>query len=143
MRTRTVTLHDAGGALLITLLARDEDPSVDSPLRNFDAVQPPGSTVQGVFGDGLHRVGVLERDFALCDVQTYESNFHAKAALEEALDAAASIRVDGWELPLAAVQGITEWQQFTLGFRARIRFIPSSAYWTYLTDPYQVATGLL
>jgi len=145
MSTRTVTLHDSGGVLLVTLLVRDADPATESPLRNYDGVQPPGSTEQGLFGDGIHKVGILERDFAMCNTDDYDSVFHAKAALDEALDSAASIRLNSaWELELAGVAGITEWQpQRANGLRARIRFIPSTAYWVSLTDSATTAVGLL
>lgn len=128
--SRTVTLHNSGGTQLISLITLDRIPSVNTPTRNFDPVQPPGSEVQGVFGDGIYRVGVLERDFALCDVGSYASIFHAKAALDTALETTAEIRVDGWSLPIAAAVGVAEWSHLLVGLRARIRFIPSSSEWT-------------
>jgi hypothetical protein len=145
---RTVTLHNSGGALLITLLARDSDPVEDAPLRNYDAVQPPGGEVQGAFGDGTFRIGILERELALCNVSGYTTVFHAKAALDLALASTAFLRMDGWQLPIAGVQGVTEWvrqsgvtEPYTL--RARIRFIPSSPYWTLIADENVMAVGLL
>jgi hypothetical protein len=143
VRTRTVTLHNSGGAQILSLIVRDNDASVDAPTRNYDAVQPPGSTAQGVFGDGIHRVGILERDFALCNGETYADTFTAKAALDAALEATASIRVDGWELSIAAVQGAPEWVHQRAGLQARIRFIPSSAYWVKLGEASVTALGLL
>lgn len=139
----TVTLHDSGGTELIELVARESDGSSGAPTRNLEGVQPPGSDVQGVFGDGRYQAGVLERDFALCDVDSYASTYHAKAALEAALESAASIRVDGWELPLAGVAGIPEWVHLRTGFKARIRFIPASAHWTLLSDGTTTVTGIL
>ena len=143
MSTRTVTLHNTGGATIATLVVRDSDASTGTPTRNYDPVQPPGSTIQGTFGDGLHNVGVLERDFAMCDVSAYASVLLAKAALETAFLTTASVRVDGWSLPIAAVAGITEWQYLLVGFRARIRFIPSSADWTLVSDGVTTVTGVL
>lgn len=128
--SRTVTLHNSGGALLLTLVTLDRIPSTNTPTRNFDAVQPPGSEVQAAFGDGIYRVGVLERDFALCDAGSYASVFHAKAALDTALETTAEIRVDSWSLPIAAAIGVSEFAHMLIGFRARIRFIPSSSEWT-------------
>ena len=136
---RTVTLHNAAGATLITLQARDNDASVDTPTRNYDPVQPPGSTIQGVFGTGLHQVGVLERDFAICNMTGFASAYHAKAALERALMSATSVRTSGWELPLAAPIGVTEWQHLLVGLRARLRLVPSSAYWR---DPTGTKAGM-
>jgi len=129
---RTVTLNQ-GANVLMTLEARDNDASVDTPTRNFDPVQPPGSTIQGAFGTAIHQVGVLERDFAICNMTGFASAFHAKAALERALISATSIRTSGWELPLAAPIGITEWQHLLVGLRVRLRLVPSSAFWRYLT----------
>lgn len=128
--SRTVTLHNSGGTLLLTLITLDRIPSTNTPTRNYDAVQPPGSEVQGVFGDGIYQAGVLERDFALCDVSSYASIFHAKAALDTALETTAELRVDGWSLPIAAAVGVTEFAHQLVGFRARIRFIPSASVWT-------------
>lgn len=139
----TVTLHDSGGTQLISLLARESDGAHDTPTKNLEGVQPPGATVQGVFGDGTLHVGVLERDFALCNVSSYASLYHAKAALETALATTVSIRVDGWSLPLAGVPGITEWVHMTTGLKARIRFIPSSAFWTLISDGTTTVTGIL
>ena len=134
MILRAVTLHDTGGTTLLTLQARDNDTNAETPTRNTEGVQPPASNIQGAFGDGLHKVGVLERDFALCNVSGYDSIYHAKAALDTALSQTASIRVSGWELPIASVQGVTEWQHLLVGLRARVRFVPRSAFWRYLTD---------
>ena len=133
MILRAVTLHDTDGTTLLTLQARDNDVNAETPLRNTEGVQPPASNIQGAFGDGLHKVGVLERDFALCNTSGYDSIYHAKAALDTALSLTASIRVSGWELPIASVQGVTEWQHLLVGLRARVRFIPRSAFWRYLT----------
>ena len=133
MILRAVTLHDTGGTTLLTLQARDNDTNAETPTRNTEGVQPPASNIQGAFGDGLHKVGVLERDFALCNVSGYDSIYHAKAALDTALSQTASIRVSGWELPIASVQGVTEWQHLLVGLRARVRFVPRSAFWRYLT----------
>ena len=141
--SRTVTLHNTSGTLLITLLTLDRIPSANTPVRNYDPVQPPGSTVQGVFGDGIYQVGVLERDFALCDVSSYSSVFHAKAALDTALETTASVRVDGWALPIAAAVGVSEFAHMLTGFRARIRFIPSSASWTLISDGTTTTRGIL
>ena len=131
---RTVTLHDGAGATLLTLQARDNDPSADTPTRNFDPVQPPGTRLQGTFGSGIHQAGVIERDFALCDVSSYDSIWHAKRALDRSLLVTASVRVDGWELPIASADAI-EFQHLLTGLRARVRFTPASAHWRYLTSP--------
>lgn len=141
MNTRTVTLHDSGGGTLITLLARTADAVGEAPLRNSEGAQPPGANRQGAFGSGIHKVGVLERDLALCDVSSYASTFHAKAALEAALLQVASVRVEGWELPIAAAVGVTEWQVLLSGLRARVRLIPSSAHWRYLASADAVAAA--
>ena len=143
MRTRTVTLHSTGGTLLMTLIVRDNDASEDLPLRNYDAVQPPGATVQGAWGDGTLRAGVLERDFALCGTSSYTSVWHAKHELDEYLQNTASIRVEGWELELAAVPGVVRFQHQVSGFMARIRFIPKAAAWRLMTDHAVTATGIL
>ena len=132
MKLRPVTLN-AGSTILLTLQSADNDIAEDTPIRNLDAVQPPGSNLQGVFGSPLHRIGVLERDFALCDMTGYTSVFHAKGAIERALINATSIRVSGWELPLAGPIGITEWQHLLYGLRVRLRLVPKSAHWRYLT----------
>ena len=129
---RTVTLHAAGGATLLTLQSRDNDASVDGPTRNLDPVQPPGSSIQGVFGTGVHQVGVLERDFALCSITSYDSVWHAKRDIDRQIVIAASVRVDGWELPLAAGSGVVEFQHLLVGFRVRLRLVPRSAHWRYL-----------
>lgn len=142
MRTTSVTLHDDGGELLLTLVVRDADGSNDLPLRNLEGVQPPGSELQAAFGDGLHQVGVLERDFAFCNTEL-ASVYLMKAALDEALEDTASVRVDGWELPIDAVAGVTDWEPLLIGIRARIRFIPSSPYWVLLSDSSTTAVGLL
>ena len=133
MILRPVTLHNAAGDTLITLQSRDNDIAEDTPTRNYDPVQPPASNIQGVFGSPLHRIGVLERDFALCDMTGYTSVFHAKGAIERALINATSIRMSGWELPLAGPIGITEWQHLLYGLRVRLRLVPRSAHWRYLT----------
>jgi hypothetical protein len=141
----TVTLHDDEGALLLTLVARERDGVIDAPLKNLEGVQPAGGEVQGIFGDGLYRVGVLERELALCGLATTYSGSRraAKAALDTALADTFSIRVDGYELALAGVQGISEWGPVLDGIRARIRFIPSTPYWVSVTDPTDTAVGLL
>ena len=133
MILRPVTRHNAAGDTLITLQSRDNDIAEDTPTRNYDPVQPPASNIQGAFGDGLHRAGVLERDLALCDMTGYTSVFHAKAAIEAALISTTSIRVSGWELPLAAPVGITEWQHLLYGLRVRLRLLPRSPHWRLLT----------
>jgi hypothetical protein len=148
MILRAVTLHDSGGTTLLTLQARDNDVNAETPTRNTEGVQPPASNIQGAFGDGLHKVGVLERDFALCNTSGYDSIYHAKAALDTALSLTASIRVSGWELPIASVQGVTEWQHLLVGLRARVRFVPRSAFWRYLTgtqsgQAYQLGTEVV
>lgn len=139
----TVTLHNSGGTLLFTLLARESDGVRDAPLKNLEGVQPPGATVQGVFGDGTLHIGAIERDFALCNISSYASIWHAKAALDTALATTASIRVDGWSLPLAGSPGIVEWVHLKVGLKARIRFIPSAAEWTLLSDGTKKVTGIL
>lgn len=139
----TVTLHDSGGTSLISLLARESDGARETPVKNLEGVQPPGATVQGVFGDGTLHIGALERDFALCNVSSYSTLWHAKSALDTALASTVSIRVDGWSLPLAGVPGVVEWIHMTTGLKARIRFIPSSAYWTLLSDGTTTVTGIL
>jgi hypothetical protein len=140
MITRTVTLHASGGATLATLIVRDSDANT-VPLRNLEGVQPPGSTVQGAFGDGVLQVGALERDFATCS--TGVAPAADKAALDAALASTTSIRVDGFSLPIAGVPGITEWARMRAGIRARIRFIPAAAEWTLVSDGVTTATGLL
>lgn len=140
MITRTVTLHNTGGTTLATLIVRDSDLNTN-PLRNLEGVQPPGSTVQGVFGDGVLQVGVLERDFATC--ATGMTPAADKAALDTALLTTTSIRVDGYSLPIAGVPGITEWSRMAVGIKARIRFIPAAAEWTLVSDGVTKATGLL
>lgn len=141
--SRTVTLHNSGGTLLATLITLDRIPSENTPTRNLDPVQPPGSTIQAAFGDGIYRVGVLERDFAMCDISAYASVFHAKAALDTALETTAEIRVDGWSLLIAAAAGVVEWSHLLVGFRARIRFIPAAAEWTLISSPTTITRGLL
>lgn len=131
---RTVTLHDNAGVTLITLQARDSDPSTDTPTRNLEGVQPPGTRLQGAFGSGIHRAGAIERDFALCDVSSYDSVWHAKRDLDRFLLNTDSVRVDGWELPIASADAI-EFQHLLAGLRARVRFTPASAHWRYLTSP--------
>lgn len=140
MITRTVTLHNAGGTTLATLIARDSDLNTN-PLRNLEGVQPPGSTVQGVFGDGVLQVGVLERDFATC--ATGLAPAADKAALDAALLTTASVRVDGYSLPIAGIPGIIEWSRMAVGVKARIQFIPAEAEWTLVSDGVTKATGLL
>lgn len=141
MITRTVTLHDSSEAVLATLIVRDSDANTN-PLRNLEGVQPPGSTMQAAFGDGILQVGVLERDFAVCGTGE-ESPATLKATLDAALQGTASIRVDGYELPIAGVPGIVEWARMRMGIRARVRFIPASAEWTLVSDGVSTAVGLL
>ena len=143
MSVTTVTLHNSGGTLLLTLLALDSQGAAGAPTRNFDAVQPPGGEVQGAFGDGLYQAGVLEREFALCNIGTYPTVGHAKRALDVALESTASIRTDGWELPIAAAQGASEWLHTGTELRAVIRFIPSSPFWTLIADTDLKVTGLI
>ena len=132
MRTRTLTLHDAAGNPLLSLLVRELEEAVDRPLRNLEGVQPPASNAQGVFGDGLYAVGTLSRRVSLCDLDDYATLGHAKAALENALRATASIRVDGWELPIAASRGVSSHQSQRTELHAVIELIPASAHWRYL-----------
>src|SRR5690606_6882980 len=132
MRTRTLTLHDAAGDQLLSLLVRELEEAVDRPLRNLEGVQPPASNAQGSFGDGLYAVGVLSRRVSLCGLDDYATLGHAKAALENALRATASIRVDGWELPIAASRGISSHQSQRTELHAVIELIPASAHWRYL-----------
>ena len=143
MSVSTVTLHNSGGSLLITLLALDSQGAENAPTRNYDAVQPPGSETQGAFGDGLYQAGVLEREFALCNISAYSTPSHAKRALEQAVESTASIRVDGFQLPIAAAQGITSWFRSGNELRAVIRFIPSSPHWTLIGSGATKVTGLL
>ena len=143
MSVTTVTLHDSGGTLLLTLLALNSQGAIDAPTRNFDAVQPPGSETQGAFGDGTYQAGVLEREFALCNIGTYPTVGHAKRALDVALESTASIRTDGWELPIAAAQGARDWLRTNTELRAVIRLIPSSPFWTLIADTDLKATGLI
>lgn len=132
MRTREVTLNQ-GGTVLMTLLTRDDFASVDAPVRNFEGVQPPGSSLQAAFGTPEHRAGVLERDFAICGIDTYTTPFHALSVLHAALIRALSVRTSGWELPLAGPIGITEVVHQLAGLQVRLRLIPRSAFWRYLT----------
>lgn len=132
MRTRTLTLHDAAGDQLLSLLVRELEEVVDRPLRNLEGVQPPASNAQGVFGDGLYAVGTLSRRVSLCGLDDYATLGHAKAALENALRATASIRVDGWELPIAASRGVSSHQSQRTELHAVIELIPASAHWRYL-----------
>jgi len=143
MSVTTVTLHNSGGTLLLTLLALDSQGATNAPTRNFDAVQPPGGEVQGAFGDGLYQAGVLEREFALCNIGTYPTVGHAKRALDQALEDTASIRVDGWELAIAAAIGAPEWLHTGTELRAVIRFIPATPFWELISDNDLKATGLL
>ena len=133
---RTVTLHTtfAVTPTTFTIQARDNNPSADTPTRNVEGVQPPGARLQGTFGSGIHRAGVIERDFAVCDVGSYDSIWHAKRALDRFLLITTSVRVDGWELPIASADAIG-FQHLLAGLRARLRFIPASAHWRYLTSP--------
>lgn len=142
MRTTEVTLHDDGGTLLLALRARDSDGAADTPTRNLEGVQPPAGELQAAFGSGEYRAGVLERDFAFCD-GGFDSVYLAKRALDAALQDTASIRVDGWELPIAGAPGVTDWAPLLVGIRARIRFIPESPFWSLLADPEVTAVGLL
>lgn len=130
---RPVELRDAGGTLLLTLTARETDPVETQPTRNLEAVQPRGGNVQAAFGSGIHQVGVLERDLALCNVSAYASLFHAKAAYRSALDRTAELRYEGWSLPIACAVGIANWQMLRVGLLARVSLIPRSAHWRYLT----------
>lgn len=132
MRTRTLTLHDAAGDQLLSLLVRELEEAVDRPLRNLEGVQPPASNAQGSFGDGLYAVGGLSRRVSMCDLDDYATLGHAKAALENALRATASIRVDGWELPITASRGISSHQSQRTELHAVIELIPASAHWRYL-----------
>lgn len=133
MSFKTVTINDAAEAVILTLQARTSDIAENSPSRNFDAVQPPGSNVQGAFGSGLYQAGVLEREFALCGVDEYTTLGHAKAAVDTALLAAYTIRVDGWALRVLAASGAVDYAPTRGGIRVRLRFIPRSPHWKYLT----------
>lgn len=130
---RPVELRDAGGSLLLTLTARETDPVDAQPTRNLEAVQPRGGNVQAAFGSGILQVGGLERDLALCNVSSYTSLFHAKAAYRTALDRTAELRYEGWSLPIAGAVGIANWRMLRIGLLARISLIPRSAHWRYLT----------
>lgn len=132
MRTRTLTLHDAADNPLLSLLVRELEETADGPLRNVEGVQPPASNAVGVFGDGLHAVGTLSRRVSLCGLDDYTTLGHAKAALESALRVTASIRVDGWELPIAASRGVSSHQSQRTELHAVIELIPASAHWRYL-----------
>lgn len=140
MITREVTFHD-GSMLLATLIVRDSDENT-VPLPNVEGVQPPGSEVQGVFGDGILQAGVIERDFATCETE-HTTPAATKAWLDNALATTSSVRVDGYELVLAAPPFITEWSRMRTGIRARVRFIPAGARWTLVSDGVTTATGLL
>jgi hypothetical protein len=140
MITRTVTLIDADGFTLLSLIVRDSDGNTN-PLRNLEGVQPPGSEIQGVFGDGILQAGTLEREFATCSVGV--SPVADKNALDTALFSTTAIRVDGYELPLAGPPQVMEWSRMRIGIKARIRFIPASAEWTQVADGVSTAVGLL
>lgn len=133
MRTKTLTLHDSNGDTLVSLLVQELGEVLEAPVRNLEGVQPPASNAQGVFGDGLHTIGVLSRPVSLCDMSSYGSVFAAKAALEVALRQTASVRVDGWELPIAASRGISSWRSLLTELRATIELIPASAHWRQLS----------
>lgn len=134
MRVRTLTLHDGAGNQLLSLLVRELEENSDRPLRNLEGVQPPASNAQGVFGDGLYGVGSISRRVALCNLGDYATLGHAKAALENALRATASIRVDGWSLPIAASRGVSGHQSQITELHAIIELIPASAHWRYLAS---------
>lgn len=138
MRTRTLTLHDSSGTQLLSLLVRELEETTDGPLRNLEGVQPPASNAQGVFGDGLVGVGALSRRVSLCDLDSFTTLGHAKSALETSLRLTASIRVDGWELPIAAARGVSAHQSQRTELHAVIELIPASAHWRYLAG---VASG--
>ena len=138
MRTRTLTLHDSSGTQLLSLLVRELEETTDGPLRNVEGVQPPASNAQGAFGDGLVGIGSLSRRVSLCGLDDYTTLGHAKSELETALRLTASIRVDGWELPIASARGISAHQSRLTELHAVIELIPSSAHWRYLTG---AATG--
>lgn len=127
-----LTLHDAAGNELLTVLVRSFDATENHALRNLEGVQPPGLNRQGAFGSGIHQAGAWERDVALCDVDAYATLGHAKGALETAIRLTRSIRHNGWALPISAGVGITETQALRRGFRARVRLIPASPHWRYL-----------
>lgn len=128
-----VTLHDASGTLLLTVLARATEVTTNHALRNVEGVQPPALNRQGVFGSGIHQAGVWERDVAVCNVSSYATLQHAMSALEMALGRTRSIRFGGWELPIVGAPGITERQVLLVGFRARVQLIPGSPHWRYLS----------
>ncbi|HSH43669.1 MAG TPA: hypothetical protein VK973_16230, partial [Arenicellales bacterium] len=138
MSTRTLTLHDSGGTQLASLLIRKHEEKGEAPLRNLEGVQPPASNRQGAFGDGLVGVGSLVRRVALCDLDDYTSVGHALAFLDTSLRATASIRVDGWELPITASRGVSTWQELNNEIQAVIELIPASAHWRHLAS---AATG--
>lgn len=131
----TVSLYDAAPTKLLDLIVRENTQPDNAPIRNVEGAQPKGSNRQGAFGDGLHEAGAFKRMIAMCNVDSYTSVYHARAALEVALEATASVRFEGWSLPILRAVGIIEWQLVTSGFRAKINLIPSSAYWRYLTGP--------
>lgn len=135
MRTRTLTLHNAGGSQLLSLLVRELEETSDGPLRNLEGVQPPASNKQAAWGDGLYGAGTLTRRVALCNIGSYATLGHAKAALEAALLATAQVRVDGWALPIAASLGISSHQTMLTELQAVIELVPASAHWRYLTGP--------
>lgn len=135
MRTRTLTLHNAGGTQLLSLLVRELEETSDGPLRNLEGVQPPASNKQAAWGDGLYGAGTLRRRVALCNIGSYSTLGHAKAALEVALLSTAQIRVDGWGLPIAASLGISSHQTMLTELQAVIELVPASAHWRYLTGP--------
>lgn len=140
MRTRTLTLHDSSGTQLLSLLVRELEETTDGPLRNVEGVQPPASNRQGSFGDGLVGVGNLRRRVAMCDLDDYTTLGHAKSALETALRVTASVRVDGWELPIVTSRGISAHQSVRTELQAVIELIPASAHWRYL-DGASTGTG--
>lgn len=127
------SLRDATGSELLAVLVRSFDATENNPVRNLEGVQPPGSNRQAAFGSGIHQAGGWERDVAVCNVSSYPTLLHAMAALERAVALTRAVRYEGWELPIAAGVGITERQLLLVGFRARIKLIPASPHWRYLT----------
>lgn len=132
-REELATLRDAAGAELLEVLVRPYEGTENHALRNLEGVQPPGSNRMGAFGSGIHQVSEWERDVAMCDVDAYATLGHAMSALETAIGLTRAVRYDGWELPIAAGRGIEERQLLLRGFRARVRLIPASPHWRYLT----------
>lgn len=137
---KSLQLLDASMAPIFTVSVRDNDPVDNAPLRNIEGVQPPGHSVQGVFGSGLHQAGEFRRFAAMCSIVGYADVYAAKAALERALLRTAALQVDDWRLPIAAYVGLDEWALVLGGFKANLSLIPASPFWRYLVSP-KAGTG--